>query len=397
MGLTAFFIAYHGKNDRELLMKLARLYRKVYPTPGAKLEVPRGKARLRIGFLSRFFYGHSVARTTHGLIRDLPRSRFEVVVFSIAPRDDEWARRIRADCDRYVAVPEDLQAVRRAIEDARLDVLFFADIGMDALTYFLAFWRLAPLQLTTWGHSSTSGIDSIDGFVSAAALESNEAQEHYSEELLKLPAFYNPGYRRPVMPALRSRGELGLPDDGPLYLCPQFLFKLHPDFDAALAAILRGSPRARLLLLAAKREAKSRVRERIDAALGAEAARVQFLDRMPADRFYQVLTAADVVLDPFHFGGCNTSCEALAFGKPIVTLPARFLRGRYTYACYREMQIEDCIASSPEDYARIAIALGNQRDRREALSARIRERSDVLFERNDAALALADAISDRPK
>src|SRR5207237_3736353 len=142
-------------------------------------------------------------------------------------------RRIRADCDRYVAVPEDLQAVRRAIEDARLDVLFFADIGMDALTYFLAFWRLAPLQLTTWGHSSTSGIDSIDGFVSAAALESNEAQEHYSEELLKLPAFYNPGYRRPVMPAPRSRGELGLPDDGPLYLCPQFLFKLHPLFDAA--------------------------------------------------------------------------------------------------------------------------------------------------------------------
>src|SRR5439155_24433799 len=190
---------------------------------------------------------------------------------------------------------------------------------------------LAPLQLTTWGHSSTSGIDSIDGFVSAAALESEEAQEHYSEELLRLPAFYNPGYRRPAMAAApRSRAELGLPQRGPLYLCPQFLFKLHPEFDSALAAILRGSPQAHLLLLAAKREAKSRVRERIDAALGADAARVQFLDRMPASHFYEVLAAVDVVLDPFHFGGCNTSCEAFAFGRPIVTLPARFLRGRYT-------------------------------------------------------------------
>src|SRR5207249_9284395 len=101
------------------------------------------------------------------------------------------------------------------------------------------------------------------------------------------------------------RAELGLPGAGPLYLCPQFLFKLHPEFDSALAAILRASPQSHLLLLAAKREAKSRVRERIDAALGADAARVQFLDRMPADRFYEVLAAVDVVLDPFHFGGCN--------------------------------------------------------------------------------------------
>ena len=61
------------------------------------------------------------------------------------------------------------------------------------------------------------------------------------------------------------------------------------------------------------------------------------------------------------------------------------------------MQIDDCIASSPEEYARIAIALGHDRDRRESLSARIRERSDMLFERTDAAHALADAISDRLK
>lgn len=396
VGLTAFFIAYHGKNDRELLSKLARLYRKIYP---ARREGSQGRAhvrgRLRIGFVSRFFYGHSIARTTHGLIRDLPRDRFEVFVLSIAAKDDEWSRRIRGDCDCHVALPEELAAVRRAIESAKLDVLFFADLGMDALTYFLAFWRLAPLQLTTWGHPVTSGIDTIDAFVSAAGLESAGSEDQYSEALLKLPAFYNPGYRRPAMPALRSRSELGLPAKGPLYLCPQFLFKLHPDFDAALAAILRQSPDAQILLLAAKREAKARLRQRMDAVLGAEASRVHFLERMPTPRYYEVLAAADVVLDPFHFGGNNTTCEAFAFGKPIVTLPARFLRGRYTLACYREMQIDDGIASSPDEFVRIAVALGRDDERRAALSARILERSAVLFERSDAARALADAITDR--
>jgi predicted O-linked N-acetylglucosamine transferase (SPINDLY family) len=288
--------------------------------------------------------------------------------------------------------------VRRAIESARLDVLLFADIGMDALTYFLAFWRLAPLQLTTWGHPVTSGIDTIDAYVSAAALETEGSEDQYSEALWKLPAFYNPGFARPVMPAAsRTRTELGLPAAGPLYLCPQFLFKLHPEFDAALAGILRRAPQAHILLLAAKREAKARMRQRIDAALGAEASRVHFLDRMPVTHYYEVLAAVDVVLDPFHFGGCNTTCEALAMGKPIATLPARFLRGRFTLACYREMQIDDCIASSPEEFVRLAVALGRERDWREALGARIRERSEVLFERSDATAALAEAISDRLK
>jgi predicted O-linked N-acetylglucosamine transferase (SPINDLY family) len=396
VGLTAFFLAYHGRNDRELLSKLGRLYRQVYPVASAAPRRAPG-ARLRIGFISRFFYAHSIARTTHGLIRDLPRERFEVLVFSVAGKDDEWSRRIRADCDRYVELPEDLDAARVALQSARLDVLFFADIGMDALTYFLAYWRFAPLQLTTWGHPVTSGIDSIDAFISAEGLEGTGSEDQYSEALIKLPAFYNPGYRRPATPAVRSREELGLPASGPLYLCPQFLFKLHPDFDGALAAIVRESPNAQILLLAAKREAKDQVRVRIDAALGAQAARVRILGRMPAARYYEVLSAVDVVLDPFHFGGNNTTCEAFAFGKPIVTLPADFLRGRYTLACYREMHIDECVASSPADFARIAVSLGEERERREALSARIRERSHVLFERSDAARALADAISDRLK
>ena len=399
VGLTGFFLAYHGANDRALLTKLARVYRKVYPA--ARADPQRARAaggRVRIGFISHFFYGHSVARTTHGLIRDMPRERFEVLVFSVGDRDDEWSRRIRADCDLYVPLPEELDTVRHAIESARLDVLVFADIGMDALTYFLAFWRLAPLQLTTWGHPVTSGIDTIDAYVSAAALESEGSEDQYSEALWKLPAFYNPGSARPLIRAAsRTRTELGLPAAGPLYLCPQFLFKLHPEFDAALAGILRSAPQAHIVLLAAKREAKVRLRQRIDAALGAEASRVHFLERMPVSLYYEVLAAVDVVLDPFHFGGCNTTCEALAMGKPIATLPAGFLRGRFTLACYREMQIDDCIASSPEDFVRLAVALGRERDWREALGVRIRERSEVLFERTDATSALAKAISDRLK
>ncbi len=39
-----------------------------------------------------------------------------------------------------------------------LDILFYPDLGMTPLTYFLAFARLAPVQCVSWGHPVTTGI-----------------------------------------------------------------------------------------------------------------------------------------------------------------------------------------------------------------------------------------------
>src|SRR6266513_6146662 len=162
VGATPFNLAYHGRNNAQLLRKIARVCRSMYParTDCARQGFPPGR-RLRIGFVSTYFHAHSVGRTTFGLIRDLPRDRFEVHVFAIAAQADDLAEAIRKSADRYVPLPLDLGRVRDAIDSAALDIVFFADIGMHPLTYFLAFWRLAPIQMVTWGHSGTSGIDTI--------------------------------------------------------------------------------------------------------------------------------------------------------------------------------------------------------------------------------------------
>ena len=43
---------------------------------------------------------------------------------------------------------------RRVVEALRLDVLIYADLGMDFDSYQLAFSRLAPIQAAWWGHVS---------------------------------------------------------------------------------------------------------------------------------------------------------------------------------------------------------------------------------------------------
>ena len=125
---------------------------------------------------------------------------------------------------------------------------------MSTASYFLAYARLAPVQATSFGHPDTTGIDTIDYFVSAESWEPRGAEEHYSESLIRLgrrPSFYQP--QVPVL--LPGRAELGLPAGATLYGCPQSLFKFHPDFDAVLNRIAEGDPEGRIVLLASRREA----------------------------------------------------------------------------------------------------------------------------------------------
>jgi predicted O-linked N-acetylglucosamine transferase (SPINDLY family) len=394
IGTTPFYLAYHGRNNADLLRKVARACRSVYParTEHPRKPFPQG-SRIRIGFVSTHFHTHSVGRVTFGLIHDLPRDRFDVHVFAIAPRTDDWAEAIRKSADHYASLPLDLERARDAIASAALDILFFADIGMDPLTYFLAFWRLAPIQMVTWGHSVTSGIDTIDYFVSADSVEAAGSEQYYSEKLVRLPGYFMPRYRRPALDGPRkSREQLGLPGGKHLYYCPQNLFKLHPDFDAAIRAILELDPEGEVLLLESRKSWADLVRRRFARTLGPLRARVRFLPHMAYRDYLDYLTAADVILDPFHFGGCNSSCDALSLAAPVVTLPGLQLPGRFTLGLYKEIGLDSCIARSAEDFVEIAVRLGRQPDYRKQVSEQIESRSARLFDRPDAGLALGEEL-----
>jgi predicted O-linked N-acetylglucosamine transferase (SPINDLY family) len=284
--LASFYLGYQGVNDRDLLVKLASLYRQACPPLAwtaphcAGWSRPAGR-RLRVGFVSTYFFDHTIGKLSQGLIERLDRRRFEVIVFLAGSRPDGAAAAIAAAADRSVRAPGELVALRSLVADARLDILFYPDIGMDSLTYFLAHARLAPVQAVTWGHPVTTGIPTIDWFVSSAGLEPDNAVEHYSETLVRLdrlPACYHrPSPRaRPV-----SRERLGLPEDVALYVCPQSLFKLHPDFDEVLGAILRRDRRGRLILIEGLSARWGQtLRARLARTVPDACDRVQFLPRL---------------------------------------------------------------------------------------------------------------------
>ncbi len=172
-----------------------------------------------------------------------------------------------------------------------------------------------------------------------------------------------------------------LPADATVYLCPQSLFKIHTDMDAPLAEILRRDPKGVLVAFEGSSSAiAERLRDRWRATFGEALRRVRFLPRVPLGRFLAIVTAADVLLDTWPFGGGNTSYQGFAAGVPIVTLPGRYLRGRGTLAHYRHMGFSDCVAETPAAYVDIAVRLGSVSAFHARISGLIAERSGVLFD-----------------
>ena len=279
-------------------------------------------------------------------------------------------------------VPFNLARAREQVASLELDVLVYPDIGMDPLSYFLAFSRLAPVQCSSLGHPVTSGIPNVDYFLSSAFMEPAGAQAHYSESLVRLealPAFV----ARPLLPAApKSRAELDLPADRRLYVCPTMLQKLRPDFDAAVARILRRDPMGEVVLFRDLRfpHWHRSVLERFAATLPDVLPRVRFLPWMSQPDLMSVLLAADVVLDTFHFGAATTTFLVLATGTPIVTLPGEFARARATLALYREIGVMDCVAQSVEDYVDIAVRIASDRAWHSAIKTRIAAGCSALYD-----------------
>lgn len=386
---NAFLLSYHGLGNRQIQQDIAAFYRAACPDLTVTDLRPRpARRRIKVGFVSAHFHQHTIGQLFAGVIEQLPRDRFEVVLFLVPRGDDPLRRRLLKAADKAVLLPDGIAAARQAIAAEALDILHYPDIGLSPLTYFLAFARLAPVQCVSWGHPETTGLDSMDYFLSCAAMEPPGAEAHYGETLAAM-AGTTVCYDRPDLPQQADRGEFGLPAGATLYGCAQTLFKFHPDFDRALAAILARDANGVLVLISdIAPSVNTLLRARLEAA-GVPGDRLVFVPRQSRGGFLRLQAACDVLLDPLHYSGGNTSLEAFAAGKPIVTWPGAFMRGRHTHGFYRLMAVEECVARDHDHYVELAVRLGTDPAWRAEISARILAAAPVLYGDPTAAAELA--------
>jgi CRISPR-associated protein Csy1 len=391
-----FFLAYQGRDDRDLQRRYAAVAAAAVDAVAPRWRAPlagrslRGK-RVRVGFASAFFHTGTCGRYFKSWITDLDRERFEVFVYHLWPGMDDIARAIatRADHFRTFAANRSRPSVvAPAIRGDELDVLVYTELGMDVTTFGLAALRLAPRQYTAWGHPVTTGHATIDAFISCAAMESAEAQQHYSEPLVLLPGI-GTRYERPVLPTPGSREQYSLPADRALLLCPQSLWKIHPDNDRLFAQILAANSRAMLVFFGGWHPAPiDRFMQRLKTTLDAHGIpireRTRVLPQVGHDDYLRINMLCDAMIDTLHWSGGNSSLDALACSLPVVTLPGAFMRGRQSAGMLSLLGVPELIAADHAGYLAIAARLAGDESWRQELAARIGAAQSRLFDESDA-------------
>ena len=394
---TNFYLPYQGGNDRELQAGYGKLVDKVLRPVAPEWLSKRARsarrhAKLRIGFFSHFFFNCTVGRYFASWIRELDPDRFEKVVYYTNPWMADDTRAIASSAQLFRHLPRrPVHALAQQVLADDLDVLVYPELGMNPETFTLASLRLAPVQVAGWGHPTTTGLASIDWFLSCESMEPDDAPAHYVERLATLPGL-GTRYARPSAAREFSRADFGLPEHARLYLVPQSLFKIHPDNDALFAEILARDPEGRIVMFAGAHRVLTdrfvaRLRPHLDAVGAGVRDRILFLPFMPHADYLGVNQVCDVMLDTLHWSGGNTSLDALAIGLPVITLPGAFMRGRQTLGMSRMLDLPELVAADIEDYVEKAVSLARDPAAKAALSARMLANAGAMFDREEPVRA----------
>jgi protein O-GlcNAc transferase len=398
-----FLLTYQHYNNRDLLKKygalcvafMATLPNRSDSGYGARSANPPQNRKLRLGIISAHVREHSIwTAVTKGWIEQLDRDKFEIMIFHLdrtVDRETEWAMR---SVDHLDNRPKDVVGWVDAVISSKLDIALFPETGTDPLTLKLASLRLAPVQAVTWGHPETSGLPTMDLYISGRAFEPpGAAENNYSEKLVTLPGFgvYVEPLALPSMdPDLES---LELPHDRPLLLCPGQPFKYAPRYDHVWVQIASGLQRkgffrkvsaGHLVFFRSHNDTWDRMFEkRLRAAFSSAAldfdSHASIIPFLEHSRFFGLMRKSALMLDTLGFSGFNTALQGVECDLPVLAFEGDFLRSRLASGIMRELDLPDLVATGEQEFVSKAVSLARDPAALDKLRILIAERRSRLF------------------
>lgn len=329
--------------------------------------------RLVVGYLSGDFRRHPVAGNIEELLRRHDRQRFSVHCYAEIGAPDAVTERFRALADRWVpTIGMDDAAVAERIRNDGVDILVFLGGHTASNRLAIAAYRSAPIQVS-FHAPATTGLTTIDYWLTDASLSPAGSEVHFSEQLYRLPTFYT--FQAP--PAV--------PIAGPQPAGADVVFgsfnnptKLNDRVFDAWAQILAQLPRSRLRLGYHGHFLDPALQGRVLAALAGVPGvdgRVEFLSAAAdGSAHFARLGQTDIILDTFPFAGATSTFEALWMGVPVVTLAGESFVGRVGVSLAPHVGLADFVAPDQDAYVDRAVRLAQDEPLRMRLRRSMRER-----------------------
>jgi predicted O-linked N-acetylglucosamine transferase (SPINDLY family) len=358
-----------------------------------EVRVPT-RNKIRVGYLSNDFHAHATMYLFAEVLEAHEREKFEIYTISYGPKtDDAYQKRAVAASYLHIRLnsEEDMPTKLRELE---LDILVdLKGWAMNTLTGLLVD-RVAPIQVSWLGFPGTSGIPAMDYILGDSIVTPKEMEGFFTEKVVRLPYGYQPNGKVAPYP-LPTRAAYGLPEEGIVFGAFHQSFKITPKCFDVWMNILKEVPRSILWLLKLNEAAAENLR--LEAARrGVDVDRLVFGSFVPREEHLMRVQLIDVSLDTPDCNGHTTTSDALQMGVPVVTKCGKTFASRVAASLLVHLCLPELITHTDEEYAKLAIQLANDSDRRTRLRSEIRGEVAIspIYQPNLFARSLEQAFTE---
>jgi hypothetical protein len=386
---------FSWRNPREIYRKRGELMEFALNLWGCRPGYEFGQrvpeaGRIRFGVLVPSFVPRSETFATLPVYSHLDREAIEIILLAPLSRGKSLLEDYcMSRADRLVELPDDLNQSVEAIRKLDLDVLWIGtnlSAGSSKLVN-LGAHRLARVQITGGCSPTTTGLSSIDMFVSGSMTEPESgAQEQYTEKLVCVdgPVLCFDFGSAQAQQATRTfeRSGYRMTEQTIVYASGTNFFKITPELEELWIRILASSPGSRLLLYPfnpnwIKSYPTGPFLYRISSTckrLGVDGNRLEIIAPLPsiADVRAMLGSIVDVYLDSFPHSGMTSLIDPLLAGVPTVVLEGNSQRSRQASGALRDLGLTGLVAEDQAAYVELAVRLGQDREFRLDYADRIR-------------------------
>lgn len=334
--------------------------------------------KLKIGYVSPDFKRHPVGKFIAPIIKHHDHQKFEIYCYGEIKKVDEITEEIKASCDHWRSTLglTDAEVIEQIKQD-QIDILIDLAGHTDDNRLPIFFSKPAPIQASYLGYFATTGIPTIDYWITDHHLHPVDTEEKTSETIWRLPRCYV-AYQ-PSPEALEVNPLPALSSEYITFGCLNNFSKLNPFLLSLWAKILQALPQSRLILKSHYHnlddpEEKQSV-ELFLQEQGFNLEQVELIDSPTlAEDYFALYHRIDIHLDTFPYNGCTTTCDALWMGVPVLTLAGDRKIQRMGNSLLQAIGLEDWIAHSPEEYVNKAITFAQDLEAIAQLRTSLRER-----------------------
>jgi predicted O-linked N-acetylglucosamine transferase (SPINDLY family) len=332
-----------------------------------------GDRPLRVGFVSGDFKRHSVSYFMKPIFEGHHPDQIQIYVYAQVEEPDDFTEILKGFCDHWRdTVDLDDPALAEQIQRDQIDIL--VDLSGHTLLNRLAVFGMkpAPIQATYLGYPATTGLPTIDYWITDYQIHPQNTTETAMEEIWRLPRCYisydPPNPSPPIGPLPQT--QLGVITFGSFNASR----KLTPQTLKIWSEILKQVPRSRLLLKCSDPRYSPQLMIESFMKLGIDRERLIVYRNSPYQDHLNLYNQVDLHLDPMPYTGCTTTCEALWMGVPTLTLAGQKKMERMSTSILAHTGLEDFIAQTPEDYIAKAVEFATNPEYLSLLRQTLRDR-----------------------